>query len=137
DGVGWDGVAVEELHASEGARRIVARDDVQVDVAILVHQERVVEAVGLEAGAQGIANAAEGGPQVGQLGWGEVADVLVVAPEDEEALAERVLVAIDGEPPVHALPDLVAWQGVAEKAVHGEPLQFPISASARDTRYFG
>jgi len=47
-----------------------------------------------------------------------------VALEDEEALAECVLVAIDGEPPVRALPDLVAGQRATKKAVYGEPLLF-------------
>jgi len=92
----------KDLHA-EAARRGVARDDVQVDMPVLVLEERIVDVIRAEGGRQRACGAGQLPLQLGPLGGGHVGHRLLVAPQHQEAFTQQVLVVVEDQSPVGAL----------------------------------
>jgi hypothetical protein len=57
-----EGIAVLKFNPCERARSTIAWDDVQVNVGVLVHQERIVKMVGLKAGRKHCFEFSDDGP---------------------------------------------------------------------------
>src|SRR5215472_14828907 len=83
----------------------IARDDVQMHPAVLVHEKCEVVDVGLEEGVKCCRHAAKVTPQIGPLSLGEPGDVGLLAVQHDHALPEKVLVAIEHDAPSFARLD--------------------------------
>src|ERR1700674_1051191 len=98
-------VRVRELAAVPEPRRRVARNDVQVDLCVEIHEEREVELVRLEEPFEGRDESVKLKAQQTPLVGFDVDHTVAGPLEDKHRLAEQVLIAIDRERPTRPLLD--------------------------------
>jgi len=132
------GVAcVFESLAREPAASSVARQDVQVHVAVHVLQERVVEVVGRERRLQGAGGQRDASAQVRPRLRARGGYVFLVAAQRQEALAQEVLVAlVEHQPPVRGFGQDRTEAGIAQNTpFHRTPLSRLARAVATHREY--
>jgi hypothetical protein len=86
-------------------RVIVARDNVQVNMPILVLQKGIVEMDWREGVAKHAGCAGQLFVQIGPFGSGQVRDMLKMPSEDEKAVPKQVLVVVQDEAPIRTFSD--------------------------------
>jgi hypothetical protein len=91
-----------ELLAHPLADRFISGNDVQMDLPIKVHEERVVVLIRFEQNVKGESEADEMGVQVRPLRDCQFRDRLASPIQDDHRLAQQVLIHIDSDRPSRA-----------------------------------
>jgi hypothetical protein len=73
--------------------------DLDVDMAILIHPERIVVMIRLKQDVQRLANQTQLGVKVYPLLGFEHGHVLTVLSEDNDEATEKILIHVEGRPP--------------------------------------
>jgi len=72
----------------------------QVNMGVLIHQESIVKVIRLETRHEPRFEFFDNGPQIMHFFIGQIADVFVMSPQTNHALAQLVLIMVRHHPPV-------------------------------------
>lgn len=111
----------------------VSRNDVQVDVAVLILEKCVVEVVRMKCEGEGNGGFCQAPVQFQPFVFSEVGRLFHMPAGGQEALAQQILVAIENKPPMSAFND--DWtEGCVAKGTCHEFLHY---FNIRGTRVIG
>lgn len=93
-------VRIRKDQLADLAGRRIPRNHVQVDVAVLILEKRVVEVVGRKSLSQPLRRLHQALLKIGPLGVRELVDPHFMPHEDQQAFTEQVLIPIQPDVPV-------------------------------------